>query len=164
MFRSYHEEYVGCLSEEESEALVREVGQWRQIDWEPSAASRVYHYCGGHPLITRFFASKATERGTVKQVTVARTEETALEIAATFRKNDIGNYYSEGIWKLLQEHERSLLQKVTQAAGLPFVESCLSPTMQEALTNLENFGLVSIDAGRIRIVAELFRRWLARMF
>jgi hypothetical protein len=164
MFRSYHEEYVGCLSADESEALVREVGQWRQIDWEQEAAFRVYRYCGGHPLITRIFASKVTERGTRKHITVARTEETALEIAQTFRKNDIGNYYSEGIWKLLHENERNLLETMTRSGDDGLVESDLGATLQEALTNLENFGLVRVDDSRVRIVAELFNRWLKRMF
>jgi len=164
MFRSYHEEYVGCLSADESESLVREIGQWRHIDWELGAASCVYKYCGGHPLVTRIFASKASERGTRKLVTVVRTEETALEIALTFRKNDIGNYYREGIWKLLQEKERHLLKKVTQNEDYGVVESGLDATTQEALTNLENLGLVRVNKGRVEVVAELFKRWLDRMF
>ncbi len=30
--------------------MIREIGRWKQIEWDEDAARRVFDYCGGHPL------------------------------------------------------------------------------------------------------------------
>ena len=112
MFRSFQEEYVGFLSAADSTAMVREIGQWKRILWDVEAAQRVFHYCGGHPLVTRLFASHACEAGKRKTIDYARVEETAAAIQETFRRNEIGNYYKEGMWDLLREDEQRVLSLI----------------------------------------------------
>ena len=82
MFQSFREEYLGFLNSDDSEAMIREIGRWKQIEWDENAARRVFDYCGGHPLITRFFASHACEEGRRKAINYSRVEETAKEIEA----------------------------------------------------------------------------------
>lgn len=65
----------------------------------------MFKYCGGHPLVTRFFASHACEEGRIKAIDYPRVEETAKEIQGTLRQNEIGNYYREGVWELLRDEE-----------------------------------------------------------
>jgi hypothetical protein len=63
MFRSFQEEHLGFLNSKDSEDLILKIGRWREISWDEDAAQRVFYYCGGHPLITRLFASEACEGG-----------------------------------------------------------------------------------------------------
>ena len=164
MFRSYQEEYLGCLQSDESASLLREVGQWRQIEWDSEAMDLVYRYCGGHPLITRLFASEATEKGNLKLITSGRVEEIAAQVVSTFWKNSIGNYYSEGVWNLLRSNEQILLEELINAGENGWEKIGLTAESDEALTNLENFGLVRSECGRFRVAADLFRKWLETMF
>jgi len=162
MYRSFKEEYLGFLSQEESQHLIEEVGLWRDIRWATEAAQRVFHYCGGHPLTTRMFASQACDEGDLKMVNLAKAEETAEELARTFRKNDIGNYYEESIWSLLREEERQVLTMISQngPAGLP--EDALPKNLDEDLSNLDHFGVVESHNGSFVVTADLFRQWVER--
>jgi hypothetical protein len=47
-----------------------------------------------------------------------------------------------------------------QEAGLE--AAALVPALQEALTQLEHFGIVLREGGRLRIAAGLFQRWVAQ--
>ncbi len=162
MFRSFQEEYVGFLNAAESEALVKEIGLWKKIVWQEEAARQVYQYCGGHPLITRFFASHACEEGSLKSINLERVEETAMEIRKELRKNDIGNYYKEGVWKLLHEDEQQLLTAICQTGNQGYLESEVPKKLEDACTNLENFGLIMNIDGRLLVTANLFTVWLER--
>jgi hypothetical protein len=162
MFRSFQEELLGCFDLADSTAMISEIGLWKQIVWERAAAQRVFDYCGGHPLITRFFASHACEEGARKAIDFARVEETAREIEATLRRTEIGNYYKEGVWDLLREDEQQGLSLVCQcdAEGVP--ETDIPRTLDEALTNLEHFGLVVNNNGHLHLTARLLQTWLQR--
>ena len=162
MFQSFQEEYLGFLSPEDSEAMIREIGLWKQIVWEVDAAQRVFHYCGGHPLITRYFASHACEEGTLKSIDTARVEEAAEEIQKTLRKNEIGTYYKEGAWDLLREDEQQVLGLIYRDSEKGVSEAEIPRELGEALTNLEHFGLVVNDGGSFRLSAQLFHAWLQR--
>ena len=87
-------------------------GLWKDIIWDKDAAERVFYYCGGHPLVSRNFASMACEQGSRKQIDLLQVENTARSIRKTFHKNEIGNYYNEGVWALLHEKEKNLLALV----------------------------------------------------
>jgi hypothetical protein len=162
MFQSFQEEHLGFLSAEDSTTMIREIGLWKNIIWDANAAQRVFDYCGGHPLITRFFASIACDEGDLKQVDYPRVEETAAEIQATFRRNQIGDYYKEGILELLSEDERDALFLVgkEEAAGLS--EADIPQALENALTHLEHFGLVTSRDGTVRLSGQLFSAWLQR--
>jgi CHASE2 domain-containing sensor protein len=160
MFSSFQEHYLGFLNPADSQALVREIGLWKNIVWEDAAARAVFQYCGGHPLITRHFASQACKKGALKNVSEARVLETAGEIEKTLRKNEIGNYYKEGVWELLLEDERQALALIVHGDGCD--EEAIPAELEEGLSNLERFGLVENRNGRLCITAELFRAWLGR--
>jgi WD domain, G-beta repeat/AAA domain len=162
MFQSFQEEYVGFLSVADSTAMVREIGQWKRIDWDVEAAQRVFHYCGGHPLVTRFFASHACDAGKRKIIDYARVEETAAEIQETFRRNEIGNYYKEGMWDLLREDEQNVLRLLCQHGEAGMAEGDLPGDLDDAVSNVEHFGLVAIREGRVYLTAHLFYTWLQR--
>ncbi|MBD3337621.1 MAG: hypothetical protein GF353_00840 [Candidatus Lokiarchaeota archaeon] len=162
MFRSFQEEYLGFLTAEESQTLIREIGLWKKIFWTEEAMRRVYYYCGGHPLITRIFASHASREGSLKSIDLKRVEETAAEIKKEMRKNDIGNYYREGVWNTLYDNEKHVLASIYKKHSEGYDESKLAIKYDDALTNLEKFGLVTNDNGKLFVSSELFNVWMAR--
>jgi len=166
MFRSFQEEYLGFLNAEDSTAMIKEIGTWKDIVWEPEAARRVFDYCGGHPLIIRLFASEACEEGSRKAIDLARVEETASDQQRNFRKNDIGNYYQEGVCDLLREEEREVLTRICQNGRTPVSERTIlvEDHDAEALSNLERFGLVTSQQEHVYLTSALFQSWWQRRF
>jgi predicted transcriptional regulator len=163
MFESFHEVFLGFLTDEESERMIHEIGAWRNIKWEAEAAQEVFYYCGGHPLITRYFASYACEAGTRKSIDLARVEESAKEIRAALRRNEIGNYYKESVWMVLREDERELLATLSREGRQSLPESDVPGKLQDALTHLEQFGLVKLASGRVAVTSQILYEWLRRM-
>ncbi|MCP4347169.1 MAG: AAA family ATPase, partial [Desulfobacterales bacterium] len=157
MFKSFQEEYLGFLSHTDSTMMIHEIGLWKDIRWEHDAAQRVFYYCGGHPLVTRYFASQACNEGSLKYIDYEQVENTAMEILDSFHLNDIGNYYKEGIWEYLNENEREVLSLVCQenisSADIP-------KELKEALASLQHFGLLANENGRLCLTANLFYEWL----
>jgi hypothetical protein len=139
MFQSFQEDYLGFLNPDDSEAMIREIGRWKQIEWDENAARRVFDYCGAHPLITRFFASHAWEEGVLKAIDFPRVGETAEEIQATLRRHEIGNYHREGICELLRDDEQQVLSMICQHGQAGFPEEQFPHDLEDALTNLERF-------------------------
>jgi AAA+ ATPase superfamily predicted ATPase len=162
MFYFFQEEHLGFLNAADSAAMVREIGLWKQIFWEPDAAQRVFHYCGGHPFVTRFFASHACKRGSLKTIDYERVEETAKEIQSTLSRHEIGSYYREGIWGLLREDEKQVLRLILQHNKNGILEEELPSELEEALINLECLGLVASNNKNISLSAYLFYTWLQR--
>ncbi|MCP4109878.1 MAG: AAA family ATPase [Desulfobacteraceae bacterium] len=161
MFKSFQEEYIGLLTHSDSKKMIQEIGGWKDIKWEDDAADMVFEHCGGHPLVTRFFASDACKQGTLKHIDYERVENTAKEIQNTFRRNDIGNYYREGIWELMQKNEQKLLALICKHE-YKISEKQIPNDFEDALTNLENFGLVSDRQDDLFFSGNLFRLWLKR--
>ena len=162
MFKSYQEEYVGFLSHADSEKMICEIGLWKKIEWGMDAAQRVFYYCGGHPLITRIFASHTCKEGNLKSIDYQCVEDTAEEIKTTLRKNDIGNYYKEGVWNILRKEEQEVLMLICKNGSEGMSEREIPSDMEEALTNMEQFGLVSNADNKLRLTAQLFEAWLER--
>ncbi len=141
MFMGFREVYAGGLSADECDTMIRELGAWRGIEWEPEALRRLHHYCGGHPFVARLFASDACEQGRRTTITVDRAERTADTIRTTMRTHLIGKVYRQ-IFTELRKEERELVERI--AAGSESLnESLLSPTQGQALADLEHFGLVN---------------------
>jgi hypothetical protein len=162
MFKSFQEQYLGFLDMDDSTRMLTEIGAWKDIAWQPDAAQRVYHYCCGHPLVTRFFASQACQQGMLKHIEFDTVEETASEIEKTFRRNDIGNYYKEGVWALLNRQERQLLGILINGDSEALSAALNHEDLEEALVGLENFGLVYRHDGTYSITSALFQSWLQR--
>jgi hypothetical protein len=163
MFALFQEEYVGFLNPTESETMIREIGMWKNIVWDVEAARRVFHYCGGHPLVTRYFASEACERGLLKQITYSQVERTARNIHKKLRTHQIGTYYYRGVWEMLHKDEQELLCAICREGDQGFSEENIPDELIEALTNLEYFGLVMNQDGRVRISAHFFDAWVRRI-
>jgi hypothetical protein len=162
MFRSFQEEHVGFLTEEDSQRMVQEIGLWREIRWDEEAASRVFYYCGGHPLLTRLFASSACDEGNRKHVSISQVETTADELTDTFRRNDLGNYFDEGIWSLLRDEEQEVLTLILRSGPSGLSEEHLPSKLEDDMTTLEHFGIIHSSKGAYMITGELFRRWIKR--
>lgn len=166
MFNSFHEVDLGFLSDDDSTVMIKEIGSWKGIIWEHKAAQRVFDYCGGHPFITRLFSSEVCEEGSRKQIDLARVEEVANVLQKTFHKNEIGNYYQEGIWDLLRIEEKNVLAQVCQNGTDPIPEQTLfvKEDDKKALSNLERFGLVTNPKQHVHLTSALFRSWWQRRF
>src|SRR5262249_10915996 len=90
---SLQEHFLKFLSPSETKAMVREIGRWKEIEWTDAAIDCTYHWCAGHAMVTRLFASDACERGVRKQIDEARVAEVAAGIERDFRKHRIGVYF-----------------------------------------------------------------------
>lgn len=163
MFKSFTEEFLGFLTFDESEAMIREIGMWKDIKWEKDAAKMVFHYCGGHPLVSRYFASRACEEGSLKHVDMAKVEQTAGKIRDTFYNNEIGNYYKEGVWALMDDKEKEILSLAARQSEKPVLKADIQKDMKEALASLEHFGLVTVKDGALHLTSQLFIDWLGEI-
>jgi hypothetical protein len=160
MFSSFQEEYLGFLDAAASAALLRNIGAWKEIMWEDAAVERVFYYCGGHPLVTRFFASQACNEGTRKYIDSAHVEIVAADVQRMFYKNEIGTQYTESIWNILREDEQHTLLLLNQNGKRELAEAAFPAEWREELANLERFGLVANREGQLHITAQLFRTWI----
>jgi len=154
MFMSFQEYFLGSLSQGDTERMVSEIGAWKEIRWSGEALSETYELCGGHPLITRFFASDACEQGDLKAIDLGRVSEVGETIRKGFHKHRIGRYFDESVWNLLQEDERSALTAVAWGGSIEKLE--------EAVTHLEQFGLIRMESRSLRVSAALLKHWLER--
>jgi len=154
MFMSFQEYFLGSLNQADTERMVSEIGAWKEIRWSEEALRESYELCGGHPLITRFLASDACEQGDLKAIDLAQVSEVGATIRKGFHKHRIGRYFEESVWNLLQEDERSALAAVGNGGSLEELE--------EAVTHLEQFGLVRTENGSLRVSASLLKQWLER--
>jgi len=157
MFMSFQVYILGSLNRVDTERMVREIGAWKDIQWSPEALEAVYDLCGGHPLVTRLFASDACEHGERKLIDLGAVEHTARAIQARFHKHRIGHYYREGVWGLLQPDERTALTKFGSGGQLRSLGG-----LEEALSHLEQFGLIRDAGGTMRISPTMFQSWLER--
>ena len=158
LFMGFEEVYSGFLSEDDSKTMIRDIGAWRGIEWEDASLQRMYEYCGGHPFITRLFASDACRQGRRTRVKLDHVEGTANTIKGSMRRHQIGAAYAQIVDSLLDQ-ERELLRH-TNASPESFAESRVPRELEQALTNLENFGLVTTSNGTIEFSAELFEYWV----
>jgi hypothetical protein len=151
---SFQEYFLGGLEAADAEQMLSEIGGWKEIHWSPEALTRTYQLCGGHPLVTRFFASEACDQGDRKEIDLDRVNKTADTIQATLHKHRIGTYYYESVWKMLQPDERESLAALAKT-GRPLPENS-----DEAVVHLDQFGLLRDDNGSLNIGAELLHYWL----
>ena len=158
MFMGFREVYAGALSTDECDSMIRELGAWRGIDWDPEALRLLYRYCGGHPFVARLFASDVCEQGRRTRITVDRVECTADNIRTAMRSHLIGRVYKQ-IHEELRVEELDLLRRLAVGSG-PLSESRLRPSQEQALTDLENFGLLN-GGSSVEISPKLFEYWLA---
>ena len=156
MFMGFREVYAGALSTDECDTMIRELGAWRGIEWDPPALRLLYRYCGGHPFVARLFASDACEQGRRTRITADRVERIA-EAVRTARKHPIGQVYHQ-IFEDLRVEELDLLKQIALGSA-PLDESRLSPNQERALADLEHFGLVNGE-GNVEISPKLFEYWV----
>ena len=162
MFRSFKEVHIGFLRAAESKSLIKDIGLWKGIKWNDAAADTVFDYCAGHPLLTRYFASLVSKEGTLMQISLNRVEKVARECVKEFRRNDIGNYYKEAVWGLLYPSEQESLLAVRRAGSDGMREGDITSDMEDAITNLENFGLIVKQSDHLTVTSDLLNSWLAR--
>ena len=156
LFMGFHEVFSGALSSDECDTMIRELGAWRGIEWEPSALRLLYDYCGGHPFVARLFASEACERGRRTAITAGRVEDTADSIRENIHTHRIGGIYRQ-IADTIRAEELELVKHIVQNTQ-PLSECQLLPNQEQALADLEHFGLVTGE-GDIRLSAKLFEYW-----
>ena len=155
-------QFLGYLTEEDSGKLIRGIGEWKDIMWEPGAVEKVFECCGGHPFITRLFASfiynKNKEMRNIKKETV---EAHAMMVVNTFITNEIGNYYKEGIWNLLHKNEQEVLCRIYKNRNR-LITGEIENNLEDAASNLINLGLINHVQNSYSINSSLFKEWLSR--
>ena len=142
--------------------MIEEIGGLQDINWESDAADQVYNYCGGHPLVTRMFASMACDNGTRKHVNMKQCKATAQKVLKTFRNNPIGNYFQESIFNLMTPEESQCLCLICQGENHRLSENNIPQELENALTNLEHFGIIKNNDGMLVLTSKLFTVWLKR--
>lgn len=157
MFMSFQEYFLGSLDRNDTEKMVSEIGGWKDIRWAPGALKTIYDLCGGHPLVTRLFASDACAQGDRKQIEEATIMATAQAIRTAYHRHRIGRYYQESVWNLLQEDEQDTLRLISRHG----IQGAIAG-LEDAITNLEQFGVIRSRDGRFEIAAQLFQSWLER--
>ncbi len=155
MFQQFRECYLGPLERADMEAMVREIGLWKDIQWEPEALSAVYHYTGGHPQLTLFFASDTCQHGALKNITAAEVHQMATQVSSHFHTHRITALFKESVWDVLQEEERNVLLNIVQKKDAAF-----TPEQSTALGSLDHFGVIRQEDGRFMVGSALFETWL----
>ncbi len=161
MFNSFREVHLDLLSATDSSILIHDLGRWKDIEWDSGAAQQAYLYCGGHPYVTRLFASKACGEGRLKEVTATRAGETAEGILSSFRRNQLGAYFSGSIWDELRQRERELLVQIGRTDHMS-EPAALPPGSDGDLSHLENLRLVRFEDDRLHLPGTFFKAWLER--
>ncbi|HEX9654550.1 MAG TPA: hypothetical protein VGA99_12650 [bacterium] len=162
LYRLLTEEYVDLLCPRDSEKILQEMGSLQAIKWHPDAVGRVYHHCGGHPWMIRSFASLVSRQGSLRDIDINMVEETARKCQETWSENEIGRFLRGEILPVLTSEERELLKLLGQSQDGGFPVRNLSPRFSAALTELENFGLIGNDLGRIGVVGEFFKSFFSQ--
>ena len=157
MYMSFQEKFIGFLGEKDTRQMICEIGAWKESVWSDEALGMVYRACGGHPMLTRFLASEACAQGTKKQVDRQDLQRVYDKVCDNFRRHRIGVYFEESVWAMLRNDERdSLLWAVSEPDGPP------PAAWEDALVNLEHFGLIQAEGGALRVNGDLFRNWLRK--
>ena len=155
MFMSVNESYSGFLSHDECAQMLRDLGAWKQIEWQDDALDYVFRQCGGHPFITRMFASAATKKA--RRIDALLVRDTARRIRETMRNNQIGTWYGE-TFDSLPDPERNVLSLIAKTPT-PLTENDIPRGLVDALTNLENYNLVC-GGVKVEFASELLAHWM----
>lgn len=138
--------------------MVRELGRLRRIEWQETALGEVHRLTGGHPLLARWLASDACRQGELKQVGDTEVQQAAAQVRRAFHRHRIGRYYEESIWAFLRPDERRALLAVAVEGGLR--RERIERELEDAVANLEHFGIISESSGKLEVTAALLRDWL----
>ena len=161
MFMAYQEHFLRFLSHDDTVTMLSELGRWQDIEWEDDTLSFVHDLSGGHPLLARQIASDACDRGRRKWVSRDDVEEVAREIRSRFSFHRVGQYIEESIWQMLRQEERVLLSRIAMSSVLD--SASIGRECEEALANLQHFGLVDVDKqGSLRLCGRLLQAWVER--
>jgi hypothetical protein len=165
MFNSFGEIFLKFLSREDCVKMIQGIGLSKDIVWDDNAAGRVYDYTGGHPFISRLFAGVVCDHGDLKKIDLERVETTAKDTIKNFAKNDVGNYYGEGMFAYLSETEKEAIRLIAQAHETGGVaEDQIPRQLEVGLTSLENFNLVINQDGKFIVSCEFLYQWIKRRF
>ena len=157
MFMSFREFFARGLGVEESGEMLRELGAWRGITWEDDAIQKSFECCGGHPFATRLLAS---DLSALSHIVGKDVDEAATSVRRAMRGHAIGAWYS-GVVEDMTSSERGLLRDIAAGYDGNMDERHVGREYEEALTNLENYGVVRNDGGRITLNGSLFEYWCA---
>jgi hypothetical protein len=90
-----------------------------------------------------------------------KVRNAAQVVASDFLRHRIGQYYKESIWDVLRDDERQALLLVGgEESGLQ--DAAPPRHLKEALTQIEHYGLIEREAGKLLISAKLRRRWISQ--
>ena len=163
MHMSYQEHFLGFFEAAETVQMLVEIGGWKGIEWEEGAAARVHELCGGHPMLSRYFASDACEKGQRRRIDLARVEAVADSVLNDPAGHRIRTYFRESVWAVLGETERTVLVAAARDGSLEVLRdaSRRDDDRMDATANLLHFGLLARPSGdRLRVSGELLSRWL----
>ena len=183
MFKQFKEIFLGNFNEADSLEMIKEIGLWKNIIWDDESINRVFDYCGGHPLITRLFASIACGEGTIKNIDIKQVDETADDIIKKININSIGSYFKGGLYELLREEEKILVQlifneiknklskkNISNKEPLVDIQVMINEVKnklaeynisnKDAIASIELFGIIKSKEMTLSFTSYLFIKWL----
>lgn len=147
--------YLTPLQDDEASALIfqRQIPEGSRVRIDNAAAALVLERCGNHPFLLQMVCSQLLEVGDANEA----VEKTLSDRAAAF--------FFAVDFDLLGELDRAILRALacTQTPDLDTVaEACGAPPrdIETGIHRLQNLGFVRLEDRHIRLVNELFRRWL----
>jgi WD40 repeat protein len=148
------------LTENESETMIQEIGQWKSIYWEKGAAKDVFKYCGGYPSATRFFASMICEKGKQKKISKERVYKNAQFVMNNYddsNRNLLLTIYN-GIIEDLTKNEKLVLNKFKTRSEIN--SNDFPGDLKKSLKNLIFYGLINDNNGQLSIFCLLFQSYI----
>ncbi|MBF0563691.1 MAG: AAA family ATPase, partial [Nitrospirae bacterium] len=159
MYNSFYEEFLGYFNLDDTVTMIKEIGLWKDIHWDEGGPQIIFEYTGGDPLVSRIFASFASDKGKIKEITIKRVEETCSMLLETFSENDIGNHYKESVWNQMKPDEQELVKRIISSGDEGYPEGNTPKELLEAKANLKRFTLVNSEENRLFFRAKFFEQW-----
>lgn len=159
VFQFFHEEPIQPLKNDESIAMLVQLGSRRDISWDPEAALRVATEFYGHPFFIRQFASEVSRRGEARSVTIADVEALLNTLYAESLLHNLGRLFQEEVLEGMWKSQAAILNRIAlHENGCPLEELLRDGHAEIAL--FRDLGLVTLDNGKVRIASRIFERWL----
>ncbi len=157
---SFQREVIGFFRPATSETMIRGLGALNETSWIEDSVERMFYYCGGHPFVTRLFASIVCKQGSLRKIDSQRVEAAATEVVNSINTNDIGNLFENGIWQSFLSEEKAVIRLIARSKEHGVQQSEIPDKLIPALHTVENYGIVGNDVGRLSLGSHLFNAWL----
>lgn len=152
VFSLYKNLFLPPLSKPDTTQMIQNLGKGMSVYWEPSAISKIFSECGGHPFLTRVLCSQISKRYLQRPLQV--TERMVEQEIPIFIQEKSDKF--EQITELLHSHfpdEESILEKL--AIGEP-----PEKLSNESVRHLIGYQLIAREGEKYVITFSALKSWL----